>query len=156
MILTDFTKRDYDSLYDFMRPLWLETYGAILPKAQIEFLLEKYFSPSGIAHHRALGYRYQKIGEFGVLVTLEKEKEIYIDKLYLLPTARGKGVSKAVFDELKTSGKELTLNVNQANERAVRCYLKNGFFIERSMDIVLGNGMINSDYEMRFTKKSTV
>ena len=98
--LLDFTTEDYEKLHDFMRPLWLATYGGILPTAQIEFLLEKYFSKAGLAHYRAQGYRYRKIGDNGVLVTVEKDGEIYIDKLYLLPSARGKGIPTEVFKEL--------------------------------------------------------
>lgn len=153
MLLTDFQEQDYETLYDFMRPLWLDTYGEILPTAQIEFLLDKYFSKAGLQHFRALGYRYRKIGDVGVLVTVEKNEEIYLDKLYLLPIARGHGYAKSVFDELKKEGKDITLNVNQANERAVKCYLKNGFVIERKTDIPLGNGMVNCDYEMRLHVK---
>ena len=153
MLFIDFTEKDFEGLYDFMRPLWLDTYGSILPVEQIEFLLQKYFSAEGIAQFRAKGYRYQKIGDAGVLVTVEKPDSIYVDKLYLLPSQRGHGYAKAVFDELKTLGKDITLNVNQANERAVKCYLKNGFVIERKTDILLENGMVNCDYEMRLHVK---
>ena len=153
MELMEFTQEDYNGLYAFMEPLWLETYGAILSKAQILFLLQKYFSQEGIENYRKQGYRYQKIGEVGVLVTVEREREIYIDKLYLLPTARGKGVAERVFEHLKKAGKDLTLNVNQANERAIKCYLKNGFAVERKTKIELENGMVNYDYEMRLSKE---
>ena len=65
------------------------------------------------------------------------------------------GIPREIFQELQKSGKDLTLNVNRANERAVKCYLKNGFQIERETEILLDNGMINCDYEMRLkTKKS--
>ena len=153
MLLIDFTQEDFSKLYDFMRPIWLETYGGFLPKEQIEFLLNKYFSADGLAHFRTLGYRYQKIADAGVLVTVDRGEEIYLDKLYLSPAQRGHGYAKAVFDELKKTGKDITLNVNQSNERAVKCYLKNGFVIERSTDILLDNGMVNRDYEMRFHVK---
>ena len=153
MLLTDFTQEDFAGLYDFMRPIWLETYGGFLPTAQIEFLLDKYFSNAGLAHFRALGYRYQKIAGAGVLVTVERGDELYLDKLYLPPTQRGHGCAKSVFDELKKFGKDITLNVNQANERAVKCYLKNGFVTERTTEILLENGMINRDFEMRLHVK---
>lgn len=149
MKLTDFTSHDYQTLYDFMQPLWHETYGEILPREHIELLLEKYFSEAGIAHYRAQGYVYQKIDDIGVLVFVEREKEIYLDKLYLLPAARGKNYPAFVFDELLKRGKDVLLNVNRGNERAVRCYLKNGFAIERQEEIVLSNGMVNHDYVMR-------
>lgn len=152
MKLTDFTPQDYQTLYAFMRPLWLETYGDILPQEQIELLLDKYFSETSVAHYRTQGYIYQKIDEVGVLVFVERETELYLDKLYLLPAARGKGYPAFVFGELTKKGKDVLLNVNRGNERAVRCYLKNGFVVEKREEIVLPNGMVNHDYVMR--KKS--
>lgn len=154
MQLTPFTKRDFETLYNFMQPIWEETYGDILSKEQIFFLLDKYFSPDGLRHYRALGYQYYKIDKIGVLVTVEKNDSIYIDKLYLPPKAREKQYPTFVFNELLKHGKDLTLNVNQNNARAVRCYLKNGFCIEETIEIPLGNGMTNCDYVMR--KKATV
>jgi ribosomal protein S18 acetylase RimI-like enzyme len=148
-MLQDFQEKDFDNLYNFMRPLWLETYGSILPTQQIEFLLEKYFAPANIPSFRAQGYKYKQIGDCGVLVFIERETELYIDKLYLLPSARGTGIAAQVFTELLKLGKDLVLNVNQGNKRAVRCYLKNGFEIEQKIDIDLGNGMTNCDYVMR-------
>ena len=152
MKLTAFTEKDFTGLYEFMEPLWIETYGKILPREQIIFLLHKYFSSEGLAHYRAQGYRYYKIDEVGVLVFVERETETYMDKLYLLPKARGKGYAKFVFDELIKLGKDVVLNVNQANERAMRCYQKNGFAIESQTDILLENGMINRDFVMRKRK----
>ena len=87
-----FTEQDYQSIYDFMLPLWKETYGGILPAKQIEFLVDKYFSAEGLTHYRALGYEYFKLGQDGVLVVCERETDVYIDKLYLLPSSRGKGI----------------------------------------------------------------
>lgn len=148
MKLSTFTKQDFDTLYDFMRPIWLETY-AFLPKAQIELLLEKYFSASALERFQNQGYQYRKIDGEGVLVYLEKADEIYIDKLYLPPSQRGKDLPKQVFNVLLQKGKDLTLNVNQNNVRAVNCYRKNGFIVDQEIIIDLGNGMQNCDYVMR-------
>jgi ribosomal protein S18 acetylase RimI-like enzyme len=131
-----------------MRPIWLETY-AFLPSAQIELLLEKYFSASALERFQNQSYQYRKIDGDGVLVYVEKDEEIYIDKLYLPHSQRGKDLPKQVFDALLQKGKDLTLNVNQNNVRAVRCYLKNGFIVEQEIIIDLGNGMKNCDYVMR-------
>ena len=54
-----------------------------------------------------------------------------------------------MFKELLRLGKDITLNVNQSNERACRCYLKNGFVIDEEQIIELEDGMINKDYRMR-------
>ena len=149
MKLTDFNEQDFENLYDFMKPIWLETYGPILPEEQILFLLEKYFSKEGLQKYRALGYQYRKINDDGVVVFVVRDMEVYMDKLYLLPSARGKRYPAFVFSELAKYGKDILLNANSHNTRAVNCYLKNGFSIEKSEDIDLGNGMINRDFVMR-------
>ena len=151
MELKDFTPNDFDTLYAFMRPIWLETYGGFLPEKQIDTLLDKYFSKDGIAHFRALGYEYKKVDDVGVLVICEREADVYLDKLYLLPTARGKGYPELVFAELKKRGKPILLNVNQNNARALKCYQKNGFTVVKEEIIDLGNDMKNVDYVLRLS-----
>lgn len=148
-MLTEFTQQDFDGLYNFMHPIWHETYGDILPSAQIDFLLNKYFSAKGLNAYRMQGYEYFHIDSVGVLVIQERGREIYLDKLYLLPAARGKGYPQKVFAELLKRGKDILLNVNQGNQRAVKCYQKNGFIIDEILDIKLGDGMVNQDYIMR-------
>ena len=154
MRLTPFTEENYQGIYAFMAPLWKDTYKAILPREQIDLLLQKYFSAQGLAHYRSMGYQYYVIesesGEqTGVLVYQHREEGIYIDKLYVLPAFRGKGYPAFVFNELQKSGEVLFLNVNQKNARAVHCYLKNGFVIAKEERIELGQGMVNVDYVMR-------
>ena len=148
MKLTAFTKEDFEHLYEFMHPLWHETYGEILPKEQIDFLLDKYFSKDGIAYYLSQGYEYYKLDDIGVLVYVQREADVYMDKLYLLPEGRGKGYPMYAFNHMSSFGKDVRLSVNQANKRAFRCYQKNGFVIEKDVEVVLENGMINHDYIM--------
>lgn len=149
MKLIPFSDADFASLYEFMSPLWHDTYDTIIPPAQVDLLLDKYFGRDGLAHFRALGYEYYNIDNAGVLVCVEKADSIYIDKLYLRPSARGKGYPAFVFNELIKRGKDLTLNANRENKRAVACYLKCGFVIESETDIDVGGGFVNRDYTFR-------
>ena len=149
MTLFPFTEKDFLALYGFMKPLWLETYSPILPEKQILFLLDKYFSKDGLEKYRGLGYQYFRIDDVGVLVYVHRETDVYMDKLYLLPQARGKGYAAFAFAEMAKLGKPITLNVNQANERALKCYRKNGFEVVEKIAIDLGNGMTNYDYVMQ-------
>ncbi len=141
-----FTTKDFCSLYDFMRPLWFETYSKIIPSEQIEFLLDKYFKAENIEKFKAEGYEYFSLFEQGVLVFVERETEVFMDKLYLLPSARGKGIATKAFEFMLSRKKPIKLNVNQQNQRALKCYLKNGFKIIEEKDVILENGMINKDY----------
>ena len=153
MKILTFEERDYTSLHAFMQPLWLETYQSILPLEQIEYLVQYYFAPDAIENFRRLGYEYFKLCEdkqtVGVLVFLERDGYVFMDKLYLLPSARGKGYPAHAFAFMHTRKNTIRLNVNQANERAVRCYQKNGFKIILREQIQLGNGMVNHDYIMQ-------
>lgn len=150
---TEFEEKDFALLYDFMRPLWHDTYGEILPTAQIDFLIDKYFSPQNITAFRNKGYRYFKLsnenGLCGVLTFVERESDVFMDKLYLAPTERGKGYATAAFALMTSVRPTVTLNVNQANKRALRCYQKNGFQIIAEEKIPLGGGMVNIDYIMQ-------
>jgi len=155
MKLLPFEEQDFAEIYEFMYPLWHDTYGSIIPKEQVDFLLNKYFSEEGLAHFQGIGYSYYKLMDEekkGVVVICEKDGTTYLDKLYLPHEERGKGYPAFVFSELLKLGRDITLNVNQQNKPAVRCYEKNGFFIEEEETIDLGGGMLNIDYKMRLKK----
>lgn len=157
MELLEFTEQDFSLLYEFMEPIWQETYRNVIPKKQIDFLIGKYFSTDGIRHFRSRGYRYYKLtdgGLCGVVVICEKDGATYLDKLYLSPEQRGKGYATFVFSSLLAFGRDILLNVNQGNSRAIACYQKNGFVIEKEERIPLDGGMVNVDYCMRLTKEA--
>ena len=148
-----FDECDYPKLYDWMYPLWQDTYKGIVSKEHIDFMLKENFEEKAIERLRNNGYMYYKLVEnekmVGVVVFFITNEETHLDKLYLLPEARGKGYPALVFKNLLTYGKDVTLNVNRNNKRAFKCYTKNGFKIDKIMDIKLSNGMINQDYIMR-------
>lgn len=147
------TSEELYCLKSFMRPIWQETY-CFLPKEQVDLLLDKYFNQDSIEKYLALGYEYYNLFGVGVLVIKENENDVYIDKLYLTKQARGKNYPRKAFEFLDSRGKNLTLNVNRENKRAVSCYLKNGFKIIKEENIDLGNGLVNCDYVMQKNCKS--
>ncbi len=134
-------------VYNFMRPIWHETY-AFLPPKQVDLLLEKYFAYENILRFIEKGYEYYDINGVGVLTVQERKEGLYIDKLYLLPCARGKNYPQKVFEFLSKRKMNMILNVNEKNERAIKCYLKNGFKIIKEEKIELGDGLVNCDYVM--------
>lgn len=152
--LVPFERDDFSTLLAFMTPLWKQTYQSILPEKQIDFLIEKYFTPSAIEDYVKQGYEYYKFQDengrtAGVLVFVEKAEHTFMDKLYLLPNARGKGLPTQAFALMAKRGKDILLSVNRANERAFCAYRKNGFTVEKETQVPLKNGMVNLDYIMR-------
>lgn len=159
MYLIRLNNDEYKDLYDYMYPIWHETYKNVIPTEQIDFLLNKYFKLDNINSFINKGYEYFKIFDnelIGYVVINELTNEIYLDKLYISGKFRGLGYPSKVFKYLLMRNKDITLNVNQENKRAINCYKKNGFLIEEIEIINLGDGMVNKDYRMRLFKNYNV
>lgn len=77
-------------------------------------------------------------------------EETYIAGIFVRKEARSKGSGKALLDFIKEKKQELTLNVYQKNERAVRFYEREGFqIIERVTD----KSTDEKEYLMRWSCK---
>ena len=59
------------------------------------------------------------------------------------------GYAAFAISQLMNLKKDVVLNVNQQNARAIACYQKNGFTVDQTVDIDLGGGMVNHDYILR-------
>jgi putative acetyltransferase len=58
----------------------------------------------------------------------------WFDHLYVLPDFHGSGAGTALLNNAKANCNQLRLWVFQKNERAIRFYIKHGFFHLRSAD----------------------
>jgi GNAT superfamily N-acetyltransferase len=75
-----------------------------------------------------------------------------LHKLYVIPTAQGKGAGKFLLIEVERLAKEnqskvISLNVNRFNS-AYDFYLKNGYRKTQEIDISIGEGFLMEDYVM--------
>lgn len=89
-----------------------------------------------------------------------EEGTIYVDKLYLLPSLKGKGYGRllmekvmAVAESLHPDGYTLKLDVNRSNS-ARGFYEHLGFSVVRSWDAPIGNGYFMNGYEMILCRPS--
>ena len=65
-------------------------------------------------------------------------------------TGVGSSCIELVKKEAKSAGfSRLILNVNRQNQKAIKCYLKNGFKIIREEDNDIGNGYYMNDFVMQ-------
>ncbi len=144
-------EEEYALLSDFMKDVWLNTYKEIIGERQALFLHGKYFEESAVKEFVSKGYNYYFItynGERAGLLVFTEGEEVYLDKLYVLNAFRKKGLASYAFEFLKSKNKRISLNVNRANEVAVKVYLKNGFKVVEEQEILLDGGMVNYDYKM--------
>lgn len=139
---------------------WPITYGEILTKEQLEYMLDLFYSEEALAkqieNKEQLFYLISDsestIGFIGIEHNYKNEAITKIHKIYLLPETQGKGYGKIVFKSieklaLENNSKALLLNVNRFN-KALNFYKKLGFEIKETVDIEIGNGYLMEDYVM--------
>jgi GNAT superfamily N-acetyltransferase len=154
------TVADTEIIRRLAEETWWPTYGPILEKEQITFMLGEIYSAEKISKQLETGEQTflllleaDEPVAFAGYSPREEDPEIYkLHKLYCLPKTQGKGYGKilinAVIDEVRKAGKHtLDLNVNRHN-KALTFYEKMGFKIAYEEDIAIGPYWMN-DFVMR-------
>jgi N-acetylglutamate synthase-like GNAT family acetyltransferase len=154
------TVNDIDTILYIADTTWWATYGAILEREQIEFMLAEIYSEEKIEKQIAGALQtYLLLEEEGTPVAFaaysprDENPDIYkLHKLYCLPQTQGKGYGKILINEVANNTAEagknvLELNVNRYNQ-AKSFYEKMGFAVAYEEDIAIGPYWMN-DYVMR-------
>lgn len=154
------TINDVETIRQIADQTWWVTYGPILEKEQIDFMLKEIYSAGKIktqVENNVQTYLLLLEDEqpvaFASYSPREENAEIYkLHKLYCLPQTQGKGYGKILINEVakktKDAGKDvLELNVNRYNN-AKTFYEKMGFAVAYEEDIAIGPYWMN-DYVMR-------
>lgn len=148
-----------DVIRDLAERIWWPTYGPILDRAQLEYMLKTIYSREAIIKVMNEGSQtFIMLEEDGVpkgfasYGTWSEQPHTWkIHKLYVLPENHGKGFGRMLINEINTRAKNngvatLVLNVNRHNP-AYGFYLKSGFKVLREEDIPIGPYWMN-DYVM--------
>ncbi len=151
---------DTEALNSYLHPIWHEVFDPIMvegPEAA-EYIFATWMNPSAIAKDMEKGYKYGFIEESGTRIGLyswhiQDDGKFYINKLYLEPAFRGKGLGNrallAMFDIAREHGcSEAYLNVYYYNERAIKAYLRAGMHVKYRCLQMIGNGITRNDYIM--------
>ena len=152
---------DIKTIQEITNITWPITYGEILSKEQLDYMLGLFYSEEALAkqieNKEQLFYLISDsesiIGFIGIEHNYKNEAITKIHKIYLLPETQGKGIGKKVFDEiqnmaLENNSKTLLLNVNRFNT-ALGFYKKIGFEVAEEINIEIGNGYLMEDYVMK-------
>jgi RimJ/RimL family protein N-acetyltransferase len=139
--------------------IWNEHYVPIIGQAQVDYMIEKFQSEEAVRRQITLeGYIYYLItveGEaVGYIGIVEKEKEMFLSKLYLLDSERGKGLARTALRFLASLCREkgmesITLTVNRNNLNSIAAYEKMGFEKYGTQVSDIGSGYVMDDYLMR-------
>lgn len=158
--ISEATTKDLKTIRDIAYGSWPATYGEILSKKQIDYMLDLFYSDETLtenlnkkSHHFILVHDNSTCIGFASYEHNYSDKNVTrLHKIYLLPEAQGKGAGKLLIDTIENLSKvnhseAISLNVNKFN-KALSFYQKNGFEIVSEEDIELDFGYLMEDYIM--------
>ncbi|HEY4619106.1 MAG TPA: GNAT family N-acetyltransferase [Flavobacterium sp.] len=151
---------DYKIIQEIAHQTWPDTYGAILSKEQLDFMLNAFYSEKALADDvTSKGHHFLLAKENDVVLGFASYEHNYqennrtrIHKIYVLPQTQGKGIGNALIIYIERLAVDyhstvLSLNVNRFN-KALTFYQKKGFEVIKEVDIEIGHGYLMEDYVM--------
>ncbi|PAF45631.1 GNAT family N-acetyltransferase [Helicobacter sp. 11S02629-2] len=142
--------------------IWHECYKGILSNAQIDYMLENFYSKESLLkalaegyvfyiiqkQHVSLGYLGLKVAkcDFVDEVKSSCKKSVFIDKLYIKKEHRGEKIAYKLLKSLEENFQILWLYVNKNNVSAISFYEKFGFKNIYSVKKDIGGGYFMDDY----------
>ncbi|UAY57214.1 GNAT family N-acetyltransferase [Arachidicoccus terrestris] len=152
---------DIHTIQQIAHQTWPETFGDILSKEQIDYMLEMMYSTTslitqmvGEGHHFVLARKNGiHMGYASFESNYKKLSKTKIHKIYVLPDTQGTGVGRSLIAYIEqaakatSADKKLLLHVNRDN-KAVKFYEHIGFSVEGTQDLPIGNGFLMEDFIM--------
>jgi diamine N-acetyltransferase len=158
--ISEATIEDFGTIREIAYATWPVTYGEILSKEQLDYMLEMMYSEVTLLDNVTnKGHHFILANENGIPLGFASYEHHYLNtnttrlhKLYLLPESQGKGMGKMLIDKIVALAKEnqcdvISLNVNKFNKSHF-FYTKMGFDIIAEEDLEIGNGYLMEDYKM--------
>jgi diamine N-acetyltransferase len=158
--ISEANSSDFNTIREIAYKTWPDTYGEILSKEQLDYMLAKFYSDETLNDNLTNKNHYFLLArEKGTCIGFASyesdylgEKIIRLHKIYLLPETQGKGVGKLLISEIekiasKHHQKGISLNVNRFN-KAYDFYTKIGFECVGEEDIELDFGYLMEDFKM--------
>ena len=160
LLLAEAAIQDFKTIREIAYKSWPNTYGSILSKEQIDYMLDLFYSEKTLLKNlNEKGHRFLLVNEGEVCLGFASYEHNYLNqnctrlhKIYLLPEAQGKGAGKLLIEAVENLAKEnqsvlVSLNVNKFN-KAISFYKKIGFEVVSDEEILLDHGYKMEDYKM--------
>jgi diamine N-acetyltransferase len=154
------TTEDIKTIQTIAKETWAVAFREILSGSQIKYMLAMMYSSDSIAKQMTEQNHVfflategiQPVGYLSVEANYGGQNKTKIHKIYILPSAQGKGIGKLLIGKATQVAKEhqnqlLSLNVNR-NNVAVKFYETVGFVIVGQENIDIGSGFLMEDYIM--------
>ena len=159
MKLTALKIEQLSIVIDLTKKIWPVAYGEILSKAQLDYMIHKFYNETALRELIQKGHVFyvaqddngKDVGFVSYEINSEPNKT-KIHKIYVLPETQGTGLGRQFFELVKEKAiennqKAIFLNVNKYNN-AIHFYMKQGFTKVKDEVIDIGNGYVMDDYVM--------
>lgn len=152
------TSEEIEQVAELAHKIWREHYNPLIGNAQVEFMLEKFQSAGPIAKQiQEDNYLYYLLQDgdryVGYCAFQERGKSLFLSKIYVDSSERGRGFGRAIMEFAKESAinlglKTLSLTVNKDNADSIAVYKKIGFKVVEEICPDIGGGYVMDDYVM--------
>jgi len=140
--------------------IWHEYWPDLIGLAQTDYMVDKFQSSQALTQAiHSDGYQYYLlmdeeniVGYMGVHPEVPAGR-LFLSKLYLYKTERGKGYASEAIRFLELLCREnglasIYLTVNKGNDLAIRAYIGKGFETIEAVETDIGGGFIMDDFIM--------
>ena len=151
------TETEVETVAGLAFEIWNQHFIPIIGKAQVDYMLEKFQSKKAISEQIENGYSYYLLladsDHVGYMGVCPKEDELFMSKLYIRASQRGKGFGREAIEFLEEFTRDkglskITLTVNKNNTDSIRAYERFGFANLGIFVQDIGNGFVMDDYRM--------
>jgi diamine N-acetyltransferase len=140
--MISFMNADMEDLYkvrEIAYITWPDTFGTMLPTAQIDYMLNLIYNDESLSQQVKQGHQFilaeqndNFVGFCSYEINYESSTQFMIHKLYLLPSVQGWGIGTQFLNHLTeiailNKNTMLRLKVFYLNLKALRFYVKHGF-----------------------------
>lgn len=146
---------ELDRLEPIARAIWEQHYTPIIGAEQVEYMLDKFQSARAMQAQIADGYRYYVLSDrdqwIGYFAIQKQDKDLFVSKVYLLTSYRGKGYGRLMMDHIEILAREmdciqLRLTVNKYNADSIAFYNRLGYIKLHDAVFDIGSGYVMDDF----------
>lgn len=159
-VLPATSKKDFNTIADLAHIIWTEHYTPIIGEQQVSYMLDTFQSAQAMEDQVKIGYNYYLLQHentpVGYFSFNQKDTFLFLSKLYVLSSERGKGIGRKAIefieDQANKLGKnKIRLTVNKYNRNSIAAYEKIGFVNINAIVQDIGNGFVMDDYVLEKT-----
>lgn len=140
--------------------IWKEHYTPIIGEDQVSYMLNKFQSVKTMKEQIDQGYHYFLINDheqsLGYMSYQKREEKLFLSKIYVLQSYRGRGIGGLGMKFVMESAKALdcntvSLTVNKYNHDSIKAYERIGFVNKKAIVQDIGEGFVMDDFLMEIS-----